>query len=149
MTYRLCLATAFCTAVLTSCAPPPAYADAYPDRDNMPADPASPGWRPPSGRSVVIMGGHHYDYDPGAGPIPFDRLKDNIWRVTPGAWGSSTTPLSLPAPNPVKRCRPVPEVVPGPLPLAGAVVAFGWARRIRRRITSGNRRARSKPVVHE
>ena len=31
---------------------------------------------------------------------------------------------------------PEPEVVPGPLPLFGAAAAFGWSRKLRKRIAA-------------
>ena len=119
-------------ALLTTCATEPAHADVFPEQ--LPSDPARPGWYPPTARPYVFMGGNHYDFDPDTGPLAFPSIQDPYWPSPFGTWGAGTAPLPLPPPNVVRRCRPVPAAVPGPLPLAGVAAAFGWSRRLRRRV---------------
>jgi hypothetical protein len=132
MTFRNHSAVLALLALLTACATEPAHADVFPQR--LPGDPARPGWYPPAARHYVPMAGAAYDFDPGRGPLLAPGVEDSIWLPIPyGTWGAGTAPLPLPPPDVVRRCRP-PAAVPGPLPLAGVAAAFGWARRLRRRV---------------
>ena len=62
------------------------------------------------------------------GPITFISM---TFYGDDGSMTSSTLSPVLPAP------------VPGPLPLFGAGAAFGWSRRLRRRVQSGSLKATS------
>lgn len=122
--------TAACACILSSCTPLPAHADVI--HDQLPADPARPGWRAPAPRTNQPAAGVAYDFDPAAGPLSDPHAADNIWLVTPGAWGAGEAPVQV-SPGPVVRpCVPIPA--PGPLPVLGAAAAWGWARRLRRRV---------------
>ena len=115
----------------------PANADVF-DPASVPMDPARPGWRPPHRNPGIPAGadpagsnrGSHAD-DAGGGREPpafFDTF---------GRW-QGTPPSSLPIPMapPMVRCRPLPvSTVPGPLPILGVAAAWGWARRLRARIS--------------
>ena len=125
MTFRIC------TAALLAMLAAPAHADAF--FDQLPSDPARTGWRPPDARPYVSLVGNYYDFDPGRGPLLAPHAEDSIRLVGPGTWGQGTAPLPLPAPDVVTPCRP-PAAVPGPLPIAGAAAAWGWARRLRRKV---------------
>jgi hypothetical protein len=65
---------------------------------------------------------YHYN-NPGSGPGIV-----NAWRTSFGQSGTVTSSL----------VTPVPVPTPGPLPLMGAGAAFGWSRRLRRRVKSGS-----------
>ena len=133
MTFRNHTTTVLLLATLTACQPAPAHADVFPE--SVPAGQSRPGWRPAGSGRMVAAPGLDYDFDPDRGPLLAPRLEDSIWFPSPwGTWGAGTAPLPLPAPNVVSRCRPGPAAVPGPLPLAGIAAAWGWARRLRRRV---------------
>jgi hypothetical protein len=127
MTFRNHSTILLLLASLTACYPQPAHADVL--LDQLPPDPARPGWYAPVSRSDVPMGGVDYDFDPDRGPLLDAHAEDALWLVTPGAWGASTAPLPLPAPDLV-RCTPVP----GPLPVLGVGAAYAYSRKLRRRI---------------
>ncbi len=116
-------------AMLTACAP--AHADAFPDQ--LPSDPARPGWRPSAARAFQPAGGSHFDYDPESGALPLEDLQDDLWTVRPGTWGAGASAVPLPPPPPVTPCRP-PAAVPGPLPVLGLGAAFAYSRKLRNRI---------------
>ncbi len=135
MTIRNHTAMAALIATLTA----PAHADVF--HDNVPTDPARPGWRPPATRPHIPMAGHYYDFDPDTGPLAFPSIQDPFWPGPFGTWGwgagASETPIPLPPPTVVRRCRPpavVPKKVPGPLPVLGLGAAFAYSRRLRQRL---------------
>ena len=135
MTIRNHITLAAILATLTACTPIPAHADALLDPDSVPPDPARPGWRAPAARPDQLPAGTAYDFDPGRGPLLDAHAEDAIWTVTPGTWGASTGPVSLPPPPVVvpRGCRP-PAAVPGPAGLLGVGAMFTTARQLRRRI---------------
>jgi len=102
----------------------PAHADAF-----MPSTTATPTGRPPATGGIIPLVGNHYDFDPRRGPLDSPSIEDAIWLVRPGAWGASTEALPLPTPPVVTPC----VAVPGPAGVLGLGMAFGWARRIRRK----------------
>lgn len=131
----LCLFICTPAVLLTACHPVPAHADVL--RDNLPSDPARPGWYPPAARPVTPAAGAAYDFDPDRGPLADPRLEDGIWLSPFGtwSWGAGSDPLPLPPPaDVVRRCRPIPAAVPGPLPLAGLAAAFTYSRKLRQTI---------------
>jgi hypothetical protein len=116
---------------LALCAP--AHADAL--LDQLPPDPARPGWRPPATRAYVPGAGVDYDFDPDRGPLLDAHAEDAIWLVTPGAWGAATGPVQVPPPVVAPPgCRPAPAAVPGPAGLLTVAGMFTTARQLRRRI---------------
>ena len=126
------------SAVVAACiliASHPVNADVF-DPAGVPMDPARPGWRPPHRNPGIpanansTNGNRSSDVDDAGGggePFAFDTF---------GRW-QATLPSPLPRPMapPVVRCRPLPvATVPGPLPVLGVAAAWGWARRLRRRV---------------
>jgi MYXO-CTERM domain-containing protein len=53
-----------------------------------------------------------------------------------GTWTIDGTTESINVCIGADPCAPVPSSVPGPLPLLGAGAAFGWSRRLRKRIAA-------------
>lgn len=113
-------------AALTACATEPAHADAF-----LPDAATSPGQRPPATGAYFPLAGNHYDFDPGRGPLDSPAIEDAIWLNGWGTWGQGAAAIPLPTDSAaVKPC----VAVPGPLPIAGVAAAWGWARRLRRRV---------------
>ena len=119
--------------IITACHPAPANADVF-DPAGVPPDPARPSWRPTIGRPGIPdgadpAGGYRSsDVDDAGGsgePSAFDTF--GRWQATP------PSPLPRPVAPPMVKCRPVASV-PGPLPVLGVAAAWGWARRLRRRV---------------
>lgn len=123
---------------LTACSIQPATADVAPDPTNLPRNSLNTERRTNSPRPDFSITSNHYDFDPNRGPIFDPRIEDNLWYITPGAWGASTEPLPLPAPYVLKLCVANPSSVPGPLPLLGLGTAFIYSRKLRRRIHASN-----------
>jgi hypothetical protein len=120
--------------LLTACTPLPAHADAF--HQQLPADPARPGWRPPAARPYQPAAGVDYDFNPGRGPLVDAHAEDAIWLVGPGAWGAPAGPLQV-SPGPVVAapgCRPAPAAVPGPAGVLAVAGMFTTARQLRRRM---------------
>ena len=118
-------------ALLTACQPAPANADVL---NNLPARSVRPRWYPPTTWRHLFMGGNHYDFDPDTGPLALPSIQDPYWPSPYGTWGAGTAPLPLPAPDVMRRCRPVHPAVPGPLPVMGVAAAFAYSRKLRQRI---------------
>ena len=127
--YRLALLSVALTTLTV-----PASADVF-DPASMPSDPARPGWRPTIGRPSIPngvdfvgsnRGSNVNDAGGGGEPSAFDTW--GRWQATP------PSPLPRPVAPPVVRCRIPVAGVPGPLPVLGVAAAWGWARRLRRRV---------------
>ena len=126
--------TAVVLLIITACHPAPANADVF-NPAGVPPDPARPSWRPTIGRPGIPAnadpaggnsGGHAVASPSGGEPPAFDT-----W----GRWqGTPPSPLPRPVAPPVVRCRIPVAGVPGPLPVLGVAAAWGWARRLRRRV---------------
>ena len=115
----------------------PVHADVLPVQpSDMPPDPARPGWRPPHRNPGIPdgadpAGGYRSSDvdDAGGGGEPFAFDTFGRWQATP------PSPLPRPVAPPMVKCRPLPvSTVPGPLPVLGVAAAWGWARRLRRRV---------------
>ncbi len=57
---------------------------------------------------------------------------------TKGSTGLNKANLAVVPPDPDPEPTPDPAQTPAPLPLFGAGLAFGWSRRIRRRVKRGS-----------
>jgi len=76
--------------------------------------------------------------EPGFGPPDEFTAQGNDFIYFDGQAGSMTlAPQAGPGPGP----DPGPDPVPGPLPLMGAGAAFGWSRKLRRRLAVASPRS--------
>jgi len=71
----------------------------------------------------------------------FDQEGQNLCPYsgnTKGSTGLNKVSLAVVPPDPDPEPTPDPAHTPAPLPLFGAGLAFGWSRRIRRRVKRGS-----------